>query len=314
MTCDETCVVSECRTTLTVGGGGGKHYDVDREAGDAWALAGRLFDAVDDNGDGELSWAELHEYLSGPQVNLKPKDCDELFKTLDSNSDGAISKFEFATGFEKFRAGVVLLKDAEMDKMLERQRRAEHMQATKTSGTKTGSAVVSRSVPKASSSGSRRDSEDGGGTSRAGAAGGGSVRKVASPTVTHVRSKSASLSSSSSSTSSPFVYEELTEGIRVRQQQERRLHSYVRAVAPVIAGARAEVERAAKSGDRAATERARARFATLAARVQSESAALTWGSADGEEARAKFVERYGRGGEHCMQPAETLLYSACLRM
>jgi hypothetical protein len=54
--------------SLTPGSTSGKHYDVDKEAGDAWALAIKLFDAVDDNGDGELSWAELHEYLSGPQA------------------------------------------------------------------------------------------------------------------------------------------------------------------------------------------------------------------------------------------------------
>lgn len=53
-------------------GGGGVHYDVDKEAGDDWALALKLFDAVDDNGDGELSWAELHEYLSGPQARVDP--------------------------------------------------------------------------------------------------------------------------------------------------------------------------------------------------------------------------------------------------
>lgn len=45
------------------------------------------------------------EQPRGPctQVNLKEKACDELFKMLDTNDDGTVSKFEFATGFEKFR-------------------------------------------------------------------------------------------------------------------------------------------------------------------------------------------------------------------
>lgn len=53
-------------------GRGGMHYDIDKEAGDSWALALKLFDSVDDNGDGELSWAELHEYLCGPQAWVEP--------------------------------------------------------------------------------------------------------------------------------------------------------------------------------------------------------------------------------------------------
>lgn len=47
-------------------------YEIDKEAGDSWALALKLFDSVDDNGDGEISWAELHEYLCGPQAWVEP--------------------------------------------------------------------------------------------------------------------------------------------------------------------------------------------------------------------------------------------------
>ena len=60
----------------------GKHYDVDKEAGDAWGVAMKLFEAVDDNGDGELSWAELHEYLTGPQVRVTTSDDDALPATV----------------------------------------------------------------------------------------------------------------------------------------------------------------------------------------------------------------------------------------
>jgi hypothetical protein len=62
----------------------------------------------------------------------------------------------------------------------------------------------------------------------------------------------------------------------------------------MIASARGEMARAQKLGDPAALERARARFATLAARAQAETAALTWGDVpDGQKRRAEFVERYG---------------------
>lgn len=38
------------------------------------------------------------EQSRGPcaQVNLREKECEELFKLLDSNDDGTVSKFEFA--------------------------------------------------------------------------------------------------------------------------------------------------------------------------------------------------------------------------
>ena len=63
-----------CRRPLSLASlarGTSKHFETDREAGDAWSVALNLFEAVDDNGDGELSWAELHEYLSGPQARTE---------------------------------------------------------------------------------------------------------------------------------------------------------------------------------------------------------------------------------------------------
>ena len=92
---------------------------------------------------------------------------------------------------------------------------------------------------------------------------------------------------------SPFSYPELDRGVRERRARESRLADYVATVSPMIASARAEMDRAARSGDRLALDRARHRFSALAARVQSESAALTWGDADGQRRRARFVETYG---------------------
>lgn len=93
---------------------------------------------------------------------------------------------------------------------------------------------------------------------------------------------------------SPFSYRELDEAVARRRDQERALATYVNTVAPMIASARGEMARAQKLGDPAALERARARFATLAARAQAETAALTWGDVpDGQKRRAEFVERYG---------------------
>ena len=80
---------------------------------------------------------------------------------------------------------------------------------------------------------------------------------------------------------SPFVYPELTAGIRARARQERKLREYFNTSAPLVHAARMEVDKCARSGDAAALNRAQARFATLAARLQAESAELTWGSRDG---------------------------------
>ena len=93
---------------------------------------------------------------------------------------------------------------------------------------------------------------------------------------------------------SPFSYRELDEAVARRRDQERALATYVNTVAPMIASARGEMARAQKLGDPAALERARARFATLAARAQAETAALTWGDVpDGQKRRSEFVEKYG---------------------
>jgi hypothetical protein len=96
-----------------------------------------------------------------------------------------------------------------------------------------------------------------------------------------------------STTGSPFSYRELEEAIARRRDQERALATYVNTVAPMLASARDELARAQRSGDPSALERARARFATLAARAQAETASLTWGSPDGQQQRANFVRKFG---------------------
>ena len=110
-----------------------------------------------------------------------------------------------------------------------------------------------------------------------------SVAEPASPTYRRARAPR----------DSPFSYPELDEAVARRRDQERALATYINTVAPMIASARGEMARAQKLGDPAALERARARFATLAARVQTETAALTWGSASEQKRRAEFVERFG---------------------
>lgn len=77
------------------------------------------------------------------------------------------------------------------------------------------------------------------------------------------------------------MYPELTAGIRARARQERKLREYFNTSAPLVHAARMEVDTCTRSGDTAALNRALARFATLAARLQAESAELTWGSRDG---------------------------------
>jgi hypothetical protein len=82
----------------------------------------------------------------------------------------------------------------------------------------------------------------------------------------------------------------------------------------MIASARGEMARAQKLGDAAALERARARFATLAARAQAETAALTWGSPDGQQRRAEFVERFGCVGWTDAALAEIAKHSPIVEM
>lgn len=113
---------------------------------------------------------------------------------------------------------------------------------------------------------------------------------------------------------SPFSYRELDEAVARRRDQERALATYINTVAPMIASARGEMARAQKLGDAAALERARARFATLAARAQAETAALTWGSPDGQQRRAEFVERFGCVGWTDAALAEIAKHSPIVEM
>ena len=113
---------------------------------------------------------------------------------------------------------------------------------------------------------------------------------------------------------SPFSYRELDEAVARRRDQERALATYINTVAPMIASARGEMARAQKLGDAAALARARARFATLAARAQAETAALTWGSPDGQQRRAEFVERFGCVGWTDAALAEIAKHSPIVEM
>ena len=101
---------------------------------------------------------------------------------LDGNDDGIISKFEFATGFDQFRNGVVALKDAEIERQNEIQRREERMAGTKTSATKTGRAVAASRAKRPSVDGGGGRGGAGAGEGSSAGAGAGGIRKVASPT------------------------------------------------------------------------------------------------------------------------------------
>lgn len=59
--------------------------------------ANRIFDAIDANGDGELSLTELRGHLSGG--SMMPSSVDRLFESLDTNADGVLSRAEFQQGF-----------------------------------------------------------------------------------------------------------------------------------------------------------------------------------------------------------------------
>ncbi|GAB2783778.1 EF-hand domain-containing protein [Amycolatopsis magusensis] len=79
---------------------------VDRLHAMADVIAGTaraMFEAIDENGDGEISGDEyrrLIEAWSGKRVNT-----DEVFPLLDSDGDGRLSKAEFAELWTEFWAG-----------------------------------------------------------------------------------------------------------------------------------------------------------------------------------------------------------------
>ncbi|WP_307795731.1 EF-hand domain-containing protein [Amycolatopsis sp. 195334CR] len=79
---------------------------VDRLGSMADVVAGTaraMFEAIDENGDGEIAadeYRRLIEAWSGEQV-----DTDEVFPLLDADGDGRISKAEFAELWTEFWAG-----------------------------------------------------------------------------------------------------------------------------------------------------------------------------------------------------------------
>jgi len=64
--------------------------------------ANRMFDIIDGNGDGQISATELKTYLVG--VGYTEIAAESVLRSLDSNDDGIISRFELFDGFEKYSA------------------------------------------------------------------------------------------------------------------------------------------------------------------------------------------------------------------
>lgn len=62
-----------------------------------------MFDAVDENGDDEISPAEYRQMIEGWTGTAT--DTDEIFALLDSNGDGRLSRAEFAVLWTEFWAG-----------------------------------------------------------------------------------------------------------------------------------------------------------------------------------------------------------------
>jgi hypothetical protein len=63
-----------------------------------------IFDAIDENGDGEITIDELADYLelnstSGGDV---PACSKTIFRTLDVNGDGSLSRDELRKGYEEY--------------------------------------------------------------------------------------------------------------------------------------------------------------------------------------------------------------------
>jgi hypothetical protein len=67
------------------------------------ATANAMFDAIDENGDGEISSAEYHQLIEA--WNGVATDTDEVFPLLDLDGDGHISRAEFTELWTEFWAG-----------------------------------------------------------------------------------------------------------------------------------------------------------------------------------------------------------------
>jgi Ca2+-binding EF-hand superfamily protein len=69
--------------------------------------ADAMFDAVDRDGDGEVSaseYSEMVEAWTGPDGDHTAEESAEIFALLDSNSDGRLSRTEFADRWFEFWA------------------------------------------------------------------------------------------------------------------------------------------------------------------------------------------------------------------
>lgn len=62
-----------------------------------------MFDAIDENGDGELSRAEYRQLIEA--WNGTATDTDEIFGLLDLDGDGHVSRKEFVEHWTEFWAG-----------------------------------------------------------------------------------------------------------------------------------------------------------------------------------------------------------------
>jgi Ca2+-binding EF-hand superfamily protein len=67
------------------------------------ATATAMFDAVDENGDEEISAAEYHQLIEA--WNGRPTDTDGVFHLLDLDGDGHVSRAEFTRLWTEFWAG-----------------------------------------------------------------------------------------------------------------------------------------------------------------------------------------------------------------
>jgi Ca2+-binding EF-hand superfamily protein len=79
---------------------------VDRLAADIAPVvttADAMFEAVDADGDGQISAAEYRELIE--TWTGQPTDTDEVFGLLDGNGDGHLSRNEFAALWTEFWAG-----------------------------------------------------------------------------------------------------------------------------------------------------------------------------------------------------------------